>query len=184
MNAPISTPARRRSSFTRGLIFAALATLFAFLPAAARADSNTTYDVSGTLADGSGFSGVLNFDTNSGGVTTLVDSTITMGGITFSCDGASSNDCIVQNAGALQYFQAQNGFSLVLIYWNAVTFPNPPAGITFDGGYCMNCSAPGMINITGGTGVAAPEPSALALLIMGLFIAGFLAHAIEPRPVA
>jgi PEP-CTERM motif len=184
MNANSATRTPSRSAFTRGLLLAALAALFAILPSAVRADSNTSYDISGTLANGSTFSGVLDFDTNNTGVTTLVNSTFTVGGVAFTCNGASSNNCIVQNNGPLQYFQDQSGGSLVVIFWNTVSFPNPPAGLTFDGGYCMNCGASGMISITGGAGVAAPEPSTLALLVLSLFAAAFLARTKKPRVVA
>ncbi len=184
MNANTATRTHSRSAVTRGLIFAALAALFALLPSAVRADSNTSYDISGTLANGSTFSGVLDFDTNNSGVTTLVNSTFTVGGVAFTCNGASSNNCVVENNGPLQYFQDLSGGSLVVIFWNAVSFPNPPAGLTFDGGYCMNCGASGLINITGGTGVAAPEPSTLAFLVLGLFLAGVIAHTKKAGVVA
>jgi hypothetical protein len=181
MNANIATPSHSRSTITRGLIFAALAALFALLPTVARADSNTTYDISGTMSDGSSFSGVLDFDTNSSGVTTIVNSTFTIGGMTFTCDGASSNNCIVQNAGIFQYFQDLNGPSLVVLMWNPINFLNPPANFSFNGGYCMGCSAGGMINVTNGSGVAAPEPSGLALLVIGLFALAFISHAFNAR---
>jgi hypothetical protein len=181
MNANTATRTPSRTAFSRGLLFAALAALFAILPSAVRADSNTSYDISGTLANGSTFSGVLDFDTNNSGVTTLVNSTFTVGGIAFTCNGASSNNCVVENNGPLQYFQDLSGGSLVVIFWNSVSFPNPPAGLTFDGGYCINCGSVGMIPITGGTGVAAPEPSTLALLVLSLFAAAFLARAMNAR---
>jgi hypothetical protein len=181
MNALTATQSRRRSAFTRGLILTALAAVFALVPSAVRADSNTTYDISGTLSNGSSFNGVLDFDTNSSGVTTLVDTTFTIGGITFTCNGASSNTCLVQNAGFAQYFQALNGGSLVVLYWNPINFLNPPSNFTFTGGYCMTCSAGGTYSVTGGSGVTAPEPSALAFLVIGLFAVAFLSHAFSAR---
>lgn len=177
MNAQTATPARSRKNFTRGLIFATLVALLAILPAAARADSNTTYDISGTLSNGSSFSGVLDFDTNSSGVTTLVNSAFTIGGINFTCNGASSNTCIVQDPGLYQYFQALSGTSLVVLTWNPINFLNPPPNFSFNGGYCMNCSVTGLITVTGGSGVAAPEPSAFAMLLLGLVAFSFLARA-------
>ena len=181
MHAHTANPSRRRTLLTRGLIFAALAVLLAVLPAVAHADSNTTYDISGTLSNGSSFSGVLDFDTNSGGVTTLVNSTLTMGGITFTCNGASSNTCTVEDAGIFQYFQALSGSSLLVLTWNPINFLNPPANFSFNGGYCMNCSAGGTYTVTGGGGVAAPEPSALAFLVIGLFALAFQLHASSAR---
>ena len=106
MNVPTATRTLRQTRFVRVLAFAAVAALSLLLPARAHADSNTTYDFSGTLSNGTSFSGVLDFDTNSSGVTTLVNSDFTIGGVSFSCNGAVSNTCTVQNAGVLDYFQA------------------------------------------------------------------------------
>jgi hypothetical protein len=181
MNAQTATQSRRRSIMIRGLILAAVAALLAVLPTVAHADSNTTYDISGTLSNGSTFSGVLDFDTNSSGVTTIVNSTFTIGGITFTCNGASSNTCIVQDPIFSQYFQALSGGSLVVLTWNPINFLNPPSNFSFNGGYCINCAAGGTFTVTGGSGVAAPEPSALAFLVIGLFVVAFLSHASSAR---
>jgi hypothetical protein len=181
MHALIPIRSRSRKIFTRGLIFAALAALLAFVPSAARADSNTTYDISGTLSNGSMFSGSLDFDTNSSGDTAIVNSTFTVGGIAFTCDGLSSNTCNVVDTPSFAYFQALSGGSLVVLTWSPINFLNPPANFNFTGGYCMNCSAGGTFTITGGSGVAAPEPSALAFLVIGLFVVAFLSHASSAR---
>jgi hypothetical protein len=151
----------------RLLAFAAVAAIFAFAPSAARADSNTTYNLAGTMSNGSTFTGTLDFDT-AGGVTTLVDTTISLAGLTFTCDGASSNTCLVQNSGFSQYFQTLNGSALFLLSWNPINFNNPPSTLTFNGGYCMNCASGTVLLVTGGTATVAPEPEAWMLLAAGL----------------
>jgi hypothetical protein len=174
MNALNVVRNRNHNPFARVFAFAAIAALFLLLPARAHADSNTTYDFSGTLSNGSSFSGVLDFDTNASGVTTLVNSNFTVGGVSFSCNGASSNTCIVENAGSSDYFQALSGGSLVVLSWAPFNFLNPPANFSFNGGYCMNCSGGGIFIVTGGGATAAPEPATWLLLAFGLFAVAIL----------
>jgi len=151
----------------RLLAFAAVAAIFALAPSAARADSNTTYNFAGTLSNGSSFTGTLDFDTVAG-VTSLVDTTINLAGLSFTCDGASSNLCLVQNSGFSQYFQTLDGSALFILSWNPINFNNPPSTLTFDGGYCMNCAAGTVLIVTGGTATVAPEPETVMLLAAGL----------------
>jgi hypothetical protein len=160
-------PTRRRSHNFRLASLAAIAALVLFLPAATRADSNATYTFSGSLSDSSGFSGTLDFNT-SGGVTTLVNSNFTIGGTTFSCNGASSNTCIVQNSGFADYFQALSGSSLVLLSWNPFDFSNPPSTFNFNGGYCLNCASGIFTWVSDGNAVATPEPLTWLMLAVGL----------------
>jgi hypothetical protein len=158
---------RKHAFLARLLAFAAVAAIFALAPSAAHADSNITYNFAGTMSNGSSFTGTLDFDT-AGGVTSLVDTTVHLGGMTFTCDGASSNLCIVQNSGFSQYFQTLNGSALFLLSWNTVDFTNPPPTLTFNGGYCMNCAAGAVLIVTGGTATVAPEPETIMLLAAGL----------------
>lgn len=170
--------ARRFRGLSRLLAIAALAIACAGLASSAKADSNTAYDFSGTLSNGNTFSGTLDFDTNSSGVTTLVNTDFTFAGVDFTCNGADSNTCTVQNSGFAQYFQSLSGASLVVLTWAPIDFSNPPATFNFNGGYCMNCIAGGMVFVTGGTASAVPEPSTWALLAFGIF---FLAFLFRPR---
>ena len=157
---------RKLSQFARLLPIAAVAAIFALAPSAAHADSNTTYNLAGTMSNGSTFIGTLDFDTT-GGVTTIVDTTVHLAGLTFACDGASSNTCTVQNSGFSQYFQTLDGNALFLLSWNSINFNNPPSTLTFNAGYCMNCAGTVLI-VTGGTATVAPEPETLMLLAAGL----------------
>jgi hypothetical protein len=155
------------SLLARLLVFAAVAAIFALAPSVAHADSNTTYNFAGTMSNGLSFTGTLDFDTV-GGVTSLVDTTINLAGLTFTCDGASSNLCLVQNSGFSQYFQTLDGSALFLLSWNPVNFNNPPSTLTFNGGYCMNCAVGTVLIVTGGTATVAPEPETIMLLAAGL----------------
>jgi PEP-CTERM motif len=165
--------ARFSTSIYRLSALAALAALFMLLPSAAHADSNTSYDFSGTLANGSAFSGTLDFDTNGSGLTTLVNSNFTIGGTSFSCNGASSNNCTVENAGFAQYFTALSGSSLVLLSWSPINFLNPPSSFNFNGGYCMNCASGIFTLVYNGNAVAAPEPATWLMLAIGLIMIAF-----------
>jgi PEP-CTERM motif-containing protein len=151
----------------RLLAFATVAAIIAFAPSAARADSNTTYNFAGTMSNGSSFTGTLDFDTV-GSVTSLVDATINLAGLTFTCDGATSNLCLVQNSGFSQYFQTLDGSALFLLSWNPINFNNPPSTFTFNGGYCMNCAAGTVLIVTSGIATVAPEPETIMLLAAGL----------------
>jgi hypothetical protein len=171
---PTNQTTHRFSALSRLLAIAALTISCATLASSAKADSNTAYNFSGTLSNNDTFSGTLNFDTNSSGVTTLVDTNFTFAGVDFTCDGADSNTCTVQNSGFAQYFQSLSGTSLVVLTWAPIDFSNPPATFSFNGGYCMNCIAGNMVFVTSGSASAVPEPSTWALLALGLFFVAFL----------
>ena len=59
MSAVNALRTRHQNPFARVFAFAAIAALFLLLPARAHADSNTTYDFSGTLSNGTTFSGEM-----------------------------------------------------------------------------------------------------------------------------
>jgi len=154
----------------RILSLAAIAAVFVLLPNAARADSTATYDVSGTLTTGT-FSGTLEFD-QSGSTLQLINSSITMDGQTFSCSGATSNNCTVYDPFALSYVTMLGDGSLALFNWLDSSFDisNPPASFDFLGGYCFNCGVAGYNYITSGqaNNVTAPEPASFMLLAAGI----------------
>jgi hypothetical protein len=163
---------RRQRLFARVLALAILAAAFMLLPAVTLADSNSAYSISGTLTNGSSFTGTIDFDTNtSTGVTTLVSSDFTVGGTSFSCDGASSNLCTVYDPFGTSFFQDLAGSALVVFTWSDFDFGAPPSSFAFTGGYCINCAAGSFALINGGeaTQIPTPEPSTWLLLAAGLF---------------
>lgn len=162
----------------RAATLALLVAGIAMLPAVARADSSSTYQVSGTLASGGTYSGTLEFDySNVTGLTTLVNSNFTADGVSFTCNGQfQTNQCVVFDPVGTDYFQVESGSSLVLLEWSQVNWNGaPPATLAFIGGYCDSCGFGTRDPANGGTGqfVTAPEPS--ALLMLGIGLAGLLA---------
>ena len=162
----------------RILSLAAMAAVFVLLPGAARADSTATYDVSGTLTTGT-FSGTLEFD-QSGSTLQLINSSITMDGETFTCSGATSNNCTVYDPFALSYVTMLGDGSLALFNWLDSSFDisNPPASFDFMGGYCYNCGVAGYNYIMSGQAnyVTAPEPASFLLLGAGILALALLSR--------
>jgi hypothetical protein len=169
---PNSTSTQRHIGII-GRIFALalLAGAFILLPNVARADSTATYDISGTLASGGTFNGVVEFD-QSGSTLQLINTSFTLDGQSFGCNGASSNICTVYDPFGVSFVNIQGPQSLVLFSWLDENFniSNPPSSFNFLGGYCLNCGFFGVDFITGGsaTAVAAPEPMPSILLGIGL----------------
>ncbi len=154
-------------------VFAAMliAAAFILLPSAARADSTATYQVSGTLASGT-YSGTIELDHTSSS-TTLINSSLTVDGISFSCNGATSNDCIVYtSSNGSAFFQVQDGSALFVLEWDGISLAGPyPSTLTFTTGYCTSCSGAGSDWVEdGGTGtlVATPENATILLFAVGL----------------
>lgn len=175
----------RRGLISRGLAFAVLAAAFILLPAVTLADSSSAYSISGTTSSGGTFSGNLDFDTDSSGVTTLISSDFTVDGTSFSCDGAASNLCTVYDPFGTSYFQDLAGNALVVLTWSDFDFGAPPSSFDFSGGYCINCAAGSFALINGGeaTQIATPEPSTWILLAAGLFAVALISRR-RPVPIA
>ncbi len=159
-----------------GIIFrifavALLAAAFILLPAAARADSTATYDISGSLVSGGTFSGSFTFD-QSGSTLQLIDTAFTMDGLSFGCSGAVSNTCQVFDPFGISYVSiGQSGPNAVFTWLDSgFNFQNPPASFNFLGGYCTGCGFFGVDLFVGGTAtkVTGPEPGELLMLGLGL----------------
>ena len=161
----------RPGIITRILAIALLATAFVMLPTIARADSTATYDISGSLASGGTFSGTLEFD-QSGSTLQLINTSFTLDGLSFACNGATSNLCTVYDPFGTSWVNIQGSGAIVVLQWLDSNFniSNPPASFPFLGGYCMSCGTAGPDMITSGiaTNVSAPEPAQWLLLALGL----------------
>jgi hypothetical protein len=161
-----------------------------FLPATAHADSTATYQISGNLASSGTFSGTIEFDhSTSTGLTTLINSSLTVDGISFSCDGATGgNQCLVYAPVGPDFFQVLSGAHLLLLEWNPISLAGPyPSTLTFITGYCTTCSGAGSDWVTGGTGtyVTAPENSTIVLFGAGLLAIALLSRRrFSSRPTA
>jgi hypothetical protein len=167
-----------------------LAAAFVLLPATARADSTATYQISGTLASGGTYSGTIELDHNtSTGLTTLINSNLTVDGLSFSCNGVvGGNQCLVYSPSGPDYFQVLDGSHLFLLEWDQINLAGPyPPTLTFFTGYCTTCSGSGSDAVSGGTGtyVAAPENSTILLFGVGLLGVALLSRRmLNSRPTA
>lgn len=165
----------RKESLLRLFAGMLLAAAFVLLPTTARADSTSTYQFSGTLASSGTYSGTIEFDhSTSTGLTTLINSSFTADGVSFTCNGLTGgNQCLVFDPFGTDYFEVVSGSSLFLIEWPQFNLAGTyPSTITFIGGYCRSCSGVGSDNIVmnGGTAtyVATPENSTILLFGVGL----------------
>jgi hypothetical protein len=163
----------RTALLVRVFALAVLASAFAMLPNVVYADSNNTYQISGTLASGGTFSGTLDYSYNSAtGQTVITNSNFTADGTKFSCSGLTGgNQCLVFDPFGVDYFQVLSGNTLIVLDWSAFNLTGTfPSTINFVGGYVELLGVKQLDTITGGTGsyVTTPEPNALFLLGAGL----------------
>ena len=157
---------------TRVFLAASAACLMLLIPATARADSNQTYNVTGTLASGQAVTGTLTVDFTTGMVTTGPGG-ITVGSETFSCPGAGG--CAITNSipGTDVFAIYNSTHDYVAFNFNDLTGSLPPSSFLINSNYsyCQDCGV-----VTGNsyftsitmTPVNAPEPPEGLLLLAGL----------------
>jgi hypothetical protein len=163
---------KNHAGIIRIFAIALLAAAFVLLPAATRADSTATYDISGSLVSGGTFSGVMEFDQN-GSTLQLINTSFTLDGISFSCSGASSNTCQVFDPFGLSFVSVGQSGPNVVFTWLDSNFNilNPPSSFPFLGGYCTGCGFFGVDAFLGGTATQVPSPEPGAFLMLGLGLA-------------
>jgi hypothetical protein len=181
--------------------FGAALVLVLALAGAAKADTVTTYDVSGTLASGGTLSGSFTVDYNpaSNGFNPVTAVNITADGVNFTgCPGPYSNYCNVYTdlqGGAADGFDVSSpaGFPLLELSWSAVDLSNAPVLTLLSSTLCVDCGANGTTpygpyggyfdNLVSGTAVdppngntAMPEGgSTIVMLLAGLLSLGLFA---------
>ena len=163
----------RTAVFARIFALALLTSAFAMLPAAARANSSSVYQISGATAGGGTISGTLDFSYNSNtDQTLLLNSNFTVDGKSFSCNGLTGgNQCIVFDPFGTEYFGVITGTTLAVLEWNEFKLGgNFPSTFNFIGGYVDPLGGGSWDYVADGTAtyVTTPEPSALFLLGAGL----------------
>ncbi len=176
---PTAAQGRSRTRIvTRVLALSLFVAMFVLLPNTTRADSTATYDISGTMVSGGTFSGTLEFEQN-GSTLQLINTSLTLDGNSYACNGATSNNCAVFGPLPFNWFTVQSPGSLVLFDWLGAGFnmSNPPATFSFLGGYCLGCGF-GLDFIASGqaTAVSTPEPTSLLLLGAGALGLGLLSR--------
>lgn len=166
--------ARKAGRLLCSALFAAALFL---LPATARADSGSTYDLTGTFGSGSG---AITIDSGSsftidGGALAGANIVTTDG--TFNCPAdATSTTCTLYMVGGNDEFGINNGTNYLVI-----AFPESDLGSVgpFDlttgtgGSYIENVSAKAYTDLTSGTAMSTPEPGTLLLMLSGIAVLFF-----------
>jgi hypothetical protein len=171
------------------------------LAGAVKADTVTTYDVTGTFASGGTLSGTFTVDYNpaSFGVNPITAVNLTADGVTFTnCPGAMSNYCNVYTnleGGTADGFQlaSPSGYPLLELTWGAVNLSDAPVLTLMSNTQCIDCGTNGNTpygpyggyfdNLTSATAVASPNGntavpeggSTLVMLLAGLLSLGLFA---------
>jgi hypothetical protein len=169
---------RIRSAAIRGSLAAAIACGMLLIPTATLADSNQTYNVTGTLASGGTITGTVTIDFTTGVVTTGPGG-MTVDGMTFTCPGNGGCALVASVPGTEGFVIVDNSQTYVFIDWNDLAPGTVPPSIPLNSGstYCKNCGGmTGFDKATSGIAlaVATPEPPEALLLLAGLGALGFL----------
>ncbi len=119
-----------------------------------------------SLASGGTCAGTIELDhSTSSGLTTLINSSFTVDGISFSCNGQTGgNRCLVYAPFGPDYFQVLSGTHLFLLEWSQINLAGPyPPEINFFTGYCTTCSGVGNDAVqNGGVGTYVATPESLS----------------------
>jgi hypothetical protein len=159
---------------SRALFAVGFAALLLMVPAATRADSTQTYNVTGTLgASDSAVSGTLTIDFNTGKVT----GDVMAEGQTFTCPGAGGCFVIPSIPGTSVISLEQSSTDFIDLNFVTISSSIPPSTINLTtSSFCQDCGGTtGRIYMnSGGSMVATPEPPEALLLLAGLGALGIL----------
>jgi PEP-CTERM motif len=157
------------------LTLLALATIFV---SAAKADTVTTYDVTGTFASGGTLSGTFTLDN-----LTVYSANIVADGQTLTCTGGSP--CYTSTSGSYDVLNIPTGsYPFVQLDWLPFNYSAPPTTFALSTtSYCESCGTSSYVDyltigsaFTPGSGpTPTPEPSSVLLMVSGLVGLAFLA---------
>lgn len=152
-------------------MLAILALVVLFVPGTAKADSQTTFDVTGTLGTAGALTGSFTIDFGASS-DSLVSSTLNVGADTFSCPGATGAFCTLYT-GVSDAINVGSSAGFIQLDWAPGSLTPGSTGFTLTNGYL---SINGVTYaLTGGTSTAVtPEPATWLLIITGAGLLGFL----------
>lgn len=151
-----------------------LAALF-LLPATALADSNTTYDVTGTFSNGVTITSGSSFTLETSGSTTqLFDATIDTSAGDFSCTTSSphTSTCSFYTlTNGIDYINVPDGSGYISLRWLASNLTGFPPTLPLNlSSYIYSNGPPATASyLTAGSGsLATPEPGTFLLMLSGI----------------
>lgn len=167
----IMNSAPRSKWLSRISLLAIFALVILFIPGTARADTQTTFNVSGTLGTAGPLTGSFTIDFGASS-DSLVSSTLNVGSNVFSCPGATGAFCTLYT-GPTDGINVGNTGSYVQLLWSSTGFSSSTTGFIFSSGYLQFGGQ--RFALSGGTSAAVtPEPATWLLIITGGGLLGFL----------
>ncbi|MGH9699139.1 MAG: PEP-CTERM sorting domain-containing protein [Candidatus Acidiferrales bacterium] len=153
-------------------MLAIFALVVLFVPGTAKADSQTTFDVTGTLGTAGALTGsfTIDFGTSSD---SLVSSTLNVGSDTFSCPGATGAFCTLYT-GVADAINVGNSAGFIQLDWAPGSLTSGSTGFPLTYGYLKINGVSYLLNSGGFTTAVTPEPATWLLIITGAGLLGFL----------
>lgn len=167
----IMNSAPRSKWLSRISLLAIFALVILFIPGTARADTQTTFNVSGTLGTAGPLTGSFTIDFGASS-DSLVSSTLNVGSNVFSCPGATGAFCTLYT-GVADAINVGNTAGFIQLDWAPGSLTPGSTGFPLTYGY-LSLNGQRYL-LTGGTSAAVtPEPATWLLIITGGGLLGFL----------
>lgn len=163
--------APRNKWVSRISILAILALVVLFIPGTARADSQTTFDVTGTLGTAGPLTGSFTIDFGASS-DSLISSTLNVGSNMFSCPGATGAFCTLYT-GVADAINVGNSAGFIQLDWAPTSLTPGSTGFPLTYGY-LSLNGQQYLLSGGTTTAVTPEPATWLLIITGAGLLGFL----------